>query len=245
MAAFPGVLLASVLACGITTLGIVVIRRHEAWGRRHVVAFMGFAAGVLVTVSCLHLIPRALRMTAMGPALLLAGLLGMFLAGYLLRRHETVHDEDAAATHRSFGLVPMLGIGLHSLVDGIIHAVTFNVSVFTGWFAAAGMILHEFPEGIVTFLLLVRGGIAPGRAARLAFLAAGLSTPVGAMIAYPFVHRVGDATLGALLALSAGALLYVGASHLLPELQRKPHWQTLLWLALGILVAVLIRLTRG
>jgi len=50
----------------------------------------------------------------------------------------------------AIGLVPMIGIGFHSLVDGAIYAVTFSVNWATGTIAATGMVLHEFPEGIVT-----------------------------------------------------------------------------------------------
>jgi zinc transporter ZupT len=41
----------------------------------------------------------------------------------------------------------MLGIGLHSFIDGFIYSITFSVSIFTGALAATGMVLHEFPEG--------------------------------------------------------------------------------------------------
>lgn len=48
----------------------------------------------------------------------------------------------------TLGIIPMLGVGLHSFLDGVIYSVTFNVSVFTGVLAAISMVLHEFPEGI-------------------------------------------------------------------------------------------------
>jgi zinc transporter ZupT len=38
--------------------------------------------------------------------------------------------------------------------------ITFTVSIFTGMLAATGMVLHEFPEGIITYLLLLRGGFS-------------------------------------------------------------------------------------
>ena len=59
----------------------------------------------------------------------------------------------------SFGIVALLGIGLHSFIDGLVYSVTYSVSVFTGVLATTGMVLHEFPEGIITYLLLLRSGI--------------------------------------------------------------------------------------
>jgi len=143
------------------------------------------------------------------------------------------------------GITPMLGIGLHSLLDGVIYTITFKVSIFTGVLAAVGMMLHEFPEGIVTFLLLERGGFEKRRSALWAFLAAGLSTPAGTVISYPFIQKLDQPMLGALLALSAGSLVYVGASHLLPAVEKENRRYTLVSFFTGILVAAIILLSKG
>jgi zinc transporter ZupT len=125
-------------------------------------------------------------------------------------------------------------------VDGIIYAVTFKVSVFTGVLAAIGMVLHEFPEGVITYMLLQRSGIDRKKAAIYALLAAGGSTVLGALISYPFLDRLGQPVLGALLAAAAGALVYVGASHLLPAIEEEEKKYTLVSLAAGVLTAVFI-----
>ena len=139
----------------------------------------------------------------------------------------------------------MIGIGLHSFIDGIIYSITFNVSIFTGALAAVGMILHEFPEGIVTFLLLQQAGFSKKKSVAWAFLAAALSTPLGTLLSYPLISRIGSQTLGLLLSISAGALVYVGATHLLPAVEKEKGKYTLLSLAAGILIAVLIVATHG
>ena len=56
----------------------------------------------------------------------------------------------------------------------------------------------------------------------------------------PLINRITRPTLGALLAVSAGALLYVGASHLLPEVEREDKQYTIISLAVGVLVATFI-----
>lgn len=78
----------------------------------------------------------------------------------------------------------MLSIGFHSFIDGVIYSITFNVSILTGVLAAVGMVLHEFPEGIVTFVLLERAGFSRRRSTLYAFLAAALSTPLDTLVAY-------------------------------------------------------------
>jgi zinc transporter ZupT len=145
----------------------------------------------------------------------------------------------------AIGLVPLLGIGFHSFLDGVVYAITFTVSIFTGILAAMGMVLHEFPEGIITYLLLIRGGASPRQSLWLAFLAAAVSTPFGTLLSYPMISRIEPSMLGAMLSLSAGALIYVGATHLLPDAERQPAKYSLVALAAGIFVAVGIILGEG
>lgn len=233
---------ASILACIVTTFGIYIIGKHEAWGRKNVVYFMSFAAGVLITVSFVHLIPRSFEMNPLSPVYLLAG----FFALYGLNRLITIMVcNEMDAPDLSFGLIPMLGIGFHSFLDGVIYSVTFNVSIFTGVLAAIGMVLHEFPEGIVTFLLLGKGGMPKRRASAFAFIAAAISTPIGTLLSFPFIQRIEKPTLGALLGLSSGALVYVGASHLLPAVEKENQRYTLVSLLSGILVAAIIVMSKG
>lgn len=234
-------LAASSLAALVTTLGIFAVRRFETWAQAKIVYFISYAAGVLIAASFLHLVPESFEMNAHAAALLLAGFAGMhffhrFLCAFVCERHHVIQP--------GIGIVPVLGIGFHSFIDGIVYAVTYQVSLFTGTLAAVGMVLHEFPEGIVTYLLLIHGGFRARTAFWTAFAAAALTTPLGMLISYPFISRIDAPLLGALLSLSAGMLVYVGATHLLPEAehQRKPY----AWLAFaaGVATAIGIVLTE-
>jgi ZIP family zinc transporter/zinc and cadmium transporter len=64
------------------------------------------------------------------------------------------------------------------------------------------------------------------------------------LVSYPFISRIDDTLLGALLSISAGALVYVGATHLLPQAEKEPRKYSLLALGAGILVAVIIVLSK-
>ncbi|MFW6082725.1 MAG: ZIP family metal transporter [Chloroflexota bacterium] len=242
MGRFAAALAASLVACGVTTLGIAVISRHKSLSRQHSTYFVSFAAGVLITVSFLHLVPESAEMSSSAAPFMLAGFFGLHLLNRFLNLY-LCHEH--ACPDYAVGIIPMLGIGLHSLIDGVIYSVTFSVSTFTGVVAAVGMVFHEFPEGVITFVLLERGGFGVKRSALYAFLAAAASTPLGVLISYPVVHRVEERTLGRLLAMSAGALVYVGATHLLPEVEEQNRLRTLLPLAAGVLVGVVIVATEG
>ncbi len=237
---FSTALGASILAGLVTTIGIYVIRHFEAWGRKNTTYFSCFAAGVLISVSFLHIIPKSFEMNIHAPWYLLGG----YLALHFFNRFITVFVCDKNPDS-AIGLVPLLGIGFHSLIDGVVYSITFSVSIFTGVVAAIGMVLHEFPEGIVTYILLIRGGYSQKRSTILAFLAAALTTPLGTLISFPMISQIEKPILGAMLSVSAGALVYVGATHLLPHAEHEPQKYSLVALLGGILVAVGIVLSKG
>lgn len=232
---------ASLLAALVTASGIYTIRHFEAWGRRYSIYFVCFAAGVLISVSFLHIIPKSIQMSLYAPAYLLTG----FVLLHLFNRFITafVCEKGRDAEYR-IGLLALFGIGFHSFIDGFVYSITFTVSIFTGTLTAIGMVLHEFPEGIITYLLLIRGGFSPRTSLLLAFVAASISTPLGMLISYPYISQIDQPLLGALLSLSAGALVYVGATHLLPHAEHERCRYSMLAFGAGILVAVLIVLSK-
>jgi zinc transporter ZupT len=230
------VLTAGLAACGVTGAGIYTISRFEDAARRYSTCFVSFAAGVLITVSFLHLLPRSVELTDSAPACLLAGLFGLYLIDRTLKhRGEPGSGPDTGA-----GAAVIVGIGLHSLLAGMIFSVTFTAGMMTGTLSAIGMVLHEFPEGVIMFTLLENFGYGRRRAVRIAFLVAGVTTPVGAMASYPFVQHLQPAHLAPLLAASGGALVYVGASHLLPVTLEKGRDATLFYLFAGAAAAALV-----
>ncbi len=233
---------ASLLAALVTSIGIYVIRHFERWGRDNSIYFVCFAAGVLISVSFLHIIPKAFSINTHAPFYLFAGYLSLHLFNRFINAFvcDKGMDENYA-----MGVVPMIGIGFHSFIDGFIYSITFTVSIFTGILAATGMVLHEFPEGIITYLLLIRGGFSEKSSFLLAFLAAAVTTPLGMLVSYPFISQIDQSLLGALLAFSAGALVYVGATHLLPQAEIENKKYSLFALGTGILVAIIIVFSKG
>lgn len=235
-------LAASSLAALVTCAGIYVIRHFERWGRNNSIYFICFAAGVLISVSFLHIIPKAFSMNPKAPIYLFAGYLSLHLFNRFI--NAFVCDKSSDEQY-GLGLIPMFGIGFHSFIDGFVYSITFTVSLFTGLLAATGMVLHEFPEGIITYLLLLRAGFSERMSFSLAFVAAALTTPVGMLVSYPYISRIDESFLGALLSFSAGALVYVGATHLLPQSEAEPRKYSLFALGAGILVALIIVFSKA
>ncbi|MEN8174030.1 MAG: ZIP family metal transporter, partial [Chloroflexota bacterium] len=119
---FGAVITASLLACLVTTIGIYIISKYETWGNKNVVYFISFAAGVLISVSFIHIIPKAFGMNENAPVYLLVGFMGLHFFNRFLNVF-VCHERDC--TNLSIGIIPMVGIGLHSLIDGVIYSITF------------------------------------------------------------------------------------------------------------------------
>jgi zinc transporter ZupT len=205
--------LASLVAALIASLGLVVVVAHGGWAMRNSAYFTAFAAGVLVTTA-LMLFPEALAATSYAP---LAALLGYLLL-YGLNLSFLKASDDGFG--QAGVIAPVAAIGLHSFLDGIEYGVLFDHDTRTGIIASVGLIAHEFAEGVILFAVLRGAGVRVWRATLVAFLAAALTTPLGAVASQPLLATLSEAGIGLLLSGAAGALLYVGATHLPTHLRR-------------------------
>lgn len=222
----------------VNSLGILAIYRNQEFAQRNKVYFICFAAGVLITAPLVHTLPHAFHENPYAGLTALVGFLFMFFSNKAIKR-RTQQKELA------FGITAIEGIGIHSFIDGIIYSVTFSASVFTGVVAGIGLVAHEFAEGVIAFSVLMQGGLSAKKSALWAFLVAGLTTPIGALVIYPFVQQLTGTSLGLALGFVGGVLIYVSASHLLPEAREheKNHSQTAF--LLGVLLAVALMLVEG
>ena len=235
---FIWIVIFSMGAMTVNSIGIWFIYRHREWAENAKEYFMCFAAGVLISSPLIIAFPEAVEKSHNAGLAALAGFIFMFFSNRFIQ-YRTKTKELA------FGITALEGIGIHSFVDGIIYTVTFSVSTFTGILAGIGLVVHEFAEGVITFSCLVKGGVNKKKAIWVAFLVAALTTPAGALIAYPFVKNLSAPVLGLALGFVVGVLIYVSASHLLPE-AREHEGKHSYWAFLsGTVLAVIIMLSHG
>lgn len=234
---FVWVSIFAISAALINGLGVWTILRHREWAQKAKVYFMCFAAGVLISTPLVLALPKAIQKNSYAGFIALLGFLFMFFSNRFIRRRT---KKESLA----FGLIAAEGIGIHSFVDGIIYTVTFNVSALIGILSGIGLVVHEFAEGVITFMFLIQGGISEKKAAWYAFLIAGLTTPIGAFLFYPFIHKLSGESLGLMLGFVAGVLLYISSSHLLPAVREQEKEHSILAFLLGIILALFIVLSK-
>ena len=208
---------ASIAAAGNLAGGLVLTARDQ-WSRRSIEFVLAFSAGFLVAVSLGQLVPESvIRGGAQAGWWMLGGFVLVHLTQHALVGHFHFGEETHAVS-RSVSVSALIGLMLHTLVDGVAIATSFAVSDGMGYVVLAAIVLHKLPEGLAIGSLF----IASGRSVAAAIGAAGalgLATIIGAALAGQVDFL---ATHG--LALSAGVTLYVGGSNLIPEFQGRTGW---------------------
>ena len=234
---FAWIAIFAVSAMVVNGVGILVIYKNKNWAEKNKEYSMCFAAGVLIASPLIMAFPKAIQLNPNAGLSALGGFLFMFFSNKLIK-YKTKQTELA------FGITAIEGIGIHSFVDGIIYCVTFSVSIFTGVLTGFGLVVHEFAEGVITFSVLLKGGLSKKKAGILAFFVAALTTPLGAFMAYPIINTFNDSALGLALGFSAGVLIYISASHLLPEAREHEKKHSNLAFMLGIAFALIIMFSK-
>lgn len=226
-------ILASLAAAWAATLGLAAVAIARSWAERNEALFAAFASGLLVTTAVTHLIPEYVNAAPNGSFYVLGGFLALYALGALAAGGDGVSPR----TGLTAAILPALAIGFHSFIDGIVYTVAFANSMFTGALAAAGLIVHEFSEGVILLTLLLRTGVRRMTAYALAFIGAALTTPAGAILSTLAFEGLDPHSLASPHLIAAGALLYVGATHLANHGGPRPPRATLAAFFGGALVA--------
>ena len=233
MNAFSWIAIFAFSALLVNTIGIFTVFKHKKLAEKTKSYLICFAAGVLISTPLIFSLPQAINKNAYAGFAALVGFLFMLFSNQVIK-HKTKKNSLA------FGITAIEGIGIHSFVDGAIYAITFSVSILTGFLTGIGLVLHEFAEGVITFSVLTNGGVKRKKAMFYAFLVAAVTTPVGAFLAYPLMGKLNPSLLGLLLGFVSGVLIYVSSSHLLPEGRKNGEKHSLWAFLLGVSLALVM-----
>ena len=227
------------IAAFVTTLGLLAVALRSDWSLRYADLFGLTAAGLLTAIAFLHIVPEAFALSPAAPAWLATGFFGGLLVHYSIK---AVFPEREPSQLPSEAITPIIAIANHTFIDSDVYAVTFAASFSSGVFTAIGLILHEFPEGVIAFAILRRHGVSNRWCFIWAFLAAAATTPLGVVVSGPIMFGLGEVVLGSLFALSAGLLLFVATGPLMAPLKEVKPSQGIAALSFGVAIAIALML---
>jgi len=224
----------------IAMVGSVTLLLGPALRQRVILPLVALAAGSMIGGAFFHLIPASLRRdgASLIPWLAVAGGFSLFL---LLEQVLHWHQCRRVRGERKQPLtyLVLIGDGLHNFLGGLAIAGTFLVDVrlgITSWLAAAA---HEIPQELGDFGVLVHGGWSPARALLFNFIS-GLTFLLGGLLAYGLSFQI---DVSWLIPFAAGNFLYIGASDLVPEVNRQEDFRSAMLhfvafvIGLGVLLA--------
>jgi len=234
---------ASIVVSLISLIGIVTLLFKEKRLNEILIPLIGFSAGGLIGGAFLHLLPEALEQTESHAVFsyLILGFISFFiLEKYLHWRH--CHN-GICAIH-TFTYLNLIGDGVHNFTDGLVIGASFLVSINFGLITTLIIIIHEIPQEIGDFGVLVYGGFSRLKALYYNFIVA-LTCIIGTMAGYFISVNVQNFSLF-LLPFTAGGFIYIGACDLVPELHKQQNFKksvsSLLAFLCGILFIVLARM---
>lgn len=207
------------------------------------------ALGMFLGIVFFELIPETLHANEVGgPIAIVIGFLAFYLLSHVLRTYHHHHHDDCD-TCVSPGRAYMLLIGdaVHNIADGVIIATAFIVDPALGVAATIGVALHEIPQEIAEYGVLINAGYSRRKAAFYNLLSAS-SIILGVLATYLFL-QFGD-YVWVLTGVAAGNLLYLAAADMIPELHDNEHrghfLSTFLSTILGLIIIVaLLQATHG
>ncbi len=202
--------------------------------------FVSFAVGALFGDAVIHLLPETFENLGFGllPSfLVIVGILLFFsLERFLRWRH--CHDIDCLDHRKTVASMILIGDAAHNLIDGMIIAGSFMVSIPLGLATTIAVVFHEIPNEIGEFGVLIHSGFTIKKALLYNFLS-GLTAILGTIIVLVIGSKINDFSLF-LLPITAGGFLYIAGSDLLPELHHEIKLSTSFWQMLLMILGIAI-----
>lgn len=203
-------------------LGGSLVLMQKKWPAKVQEYFIALGAGFLLALVFLKLIPASIdEIGALAPVFLLGGFAVLHFFEHTLVGHlhfgEEVHPEAMISVVAS--ATAFSGLFIHAFFDGLSISVGMQFDSYLGLLIFLAVLLHKLPEGLTIASIMM----ASGRRRRTAFIATaaiGLATMLGTLTIFVFANVDAKVT-GFAFAFSAGAATYVGASDLIPEINRS------------------------
>jgi zinc and cadmium transporter len=237
-------ILASVVVSLISLIGIFSLLLKDGLLNKAQLLLVGFGAGGLIGGAFLHLLPEALEASGNFTITFVYVIIGFIIFFILERYLHWRHCHDEKCNIHAFTYLSLIGDGVHNLLDGLIIGASFFAGIKIGMVATVAIILHEIPQELGDFGILIYGGFSRFKALMYNFISAATAI-VGTLIGYAFASRVSNFT-NWIIPIAAGGFIYIASCDLIPELHKQANIKkatfSMLFFLLGILLMLFLKL---
>lgn len=218
--------------------GALIVWQYE-WCIRRRDTLIAFAAGSLISLALVEIVPEALEESRHAAYFALGGFVLLFLFDQFLHPHPYVEESPL---EKPVSLAAWFGLLLHSLIDGVVIGAGFRASSALGALITFGIVLHKFVDGFASSSILL--GLKFDRARLMAYSGfMALATPIGTVVSFfvPFGRPGTGDLLPGVLGLTAGMFIYISAGDFLPHFHGSRTRGPMLSFLLGCLFFVLLK----
>lgn len=226
------------LVSTVSLVGVILLSLSRRVLETLLLPFVSFATGVMLSAVFVHILPEVIRESSnlqISLLLVLAGMMLSFIIEKVIHWHHCHHLGCENHPHPAGNMI-LLGDAVHNLLDGMLVASAYIADVRLGLATTVAVVLHEIPQEIGDFSVLVHSGFTIPRALFLNFLSA-LAAVAGAVVVLVVAGPLGHVET-ILLPIAAGNFLYIAGADLIPELHKESRPKQALVQFLCILAGV-------
>lgn len=202
----------------VSFVGVFTLSLKEKILEKVLFYLIALSIGGLMGGAFLHLLPEAAEKFDNGDVFLYT-LAGFFLFFIIEKVIHWRHCHEGHCPIHTFAYMNLIGDGIHNFIDGLIMAAAFIASPGLGVASTFAIFLHEIPQEIGDFGVLVYGGFSRKKALIFNFLTA-LTAILGGVLGF-YLFSFIDVASKFLLAFAAGGFLYIAATDLIPEIRKE------------------------
>ncbi len=224
----------------ISLIGIITIAFKAKKLSSFITYMISFAAGAMIGDAFIHLLPEAVEVYGFTQEIsfyVLVGIGTFFIIEKFIHWHHC-HNPEIDHHPHSFAYMNLVGDGVHNCVDGLVIGGAYLVSIPVGIATTIAVVLHEIPQEIADFGVLVHGGFSRIKALLLNFITA-LAALVGALVAL-----IGSNSIVGLekflVPFAAGGFIYIAAADLIPELHKESKMHRSIIQTLGFIIGIVL-----
>ncbi len=229
------ILAAVVIVSLMSFIGILALSIKKKTLQKSFFPMIGFAAGAMLGAAFFDLLPEAIEYEIPNTFVyVLLGILFFFATEKFIFWH---HHHSKSEIH-SFTYMNLLGDGIHNFLDGVVITASFMHSINLGLVTTLAILLHEIPQEISDFSILIYGGFSKIKAMLFNFLSA-LTSVVGALLAYLYFSSVQN-IVPYLMLFAAGGFMYISCTDLFPEMKKESDFKSSAKQLIAILIGIIV-----
>ena len=230
-------LISVIIVSLVSFVGVFTLAFKDKSLDKFLMVLVSISAGTLLGGAFLHLLPEAVEkaggFTIQISLLVLLGVLLFFiLEKFIHHKHEHTHGAQMSHRHidhhpKHIAPINLMGDALHNLLDGLVIAGSYLVSIPAGIATTVAVIFHEVPQEIADFGVLVYSGMSRKKALFYNFLSAAVAI-IGAIIGLLLGTRI-EIFVSIVIPIAAGGFIYIAGANLIPELHKDCKFIDSFW----------------